>query len=94
MKNFLLDIDFEETAQRIAAEVNGAAPDLKAEKAELVSVSTKIKNGMAAILGGMHFPELEDEIDFEDLIDEDHHEGNDDELDDDTYAVRNRVPEQ
>lgn len=62
LKAYLLDLDFEETAQRIADQVNGASPDLTAERAELVSVSSQIANGMKALLRGMEFPELEEEI--------------------------------
>lgn len=63
LRAYLRTLDYTETAQRIADQVNNASPDLSAEKAELVSVSTQIRNGMNALLRfNSDFPELEDEI--------------------------------
>ncbi|MCX7714846.1 MAG: hypothetical protein N2171_03855 [Clostridia bacterium] len=42
--------------------VNNASTDLKAEKKELTDINKQITNGMNAILKGMDFPELEEEI--------------------------------
>jgi len=63
LKAYLLDIDFSETAKYIADQVNGAGPELTAEKAELVQVSTQIQNGVKAVLSGLDVPELKSELD-------------------------------
>lgn len=63
LKAYLLSLDFEETAQYIADQVNSAAPDLSAEKAELLQVSAQIANGVKAILSGVSIPELDQEMD-------------------------------
>lgn len=63
LKAYLLTVDFTETAQYIADQVNGAAPDLSAEKAELAQITTQISNGVKAILSGIVVPELEEELD-------------------------------
>ncbi len=63
LKAYLLDTDFEAEAQRIADQVNGSTPDLRAERAELADVSAQINNGLKAILTGMDIPELRDEMD-------------------------------
>lgn len=60
---YLMNINYEDTAKRIAQMVNGATPDLAKEKAELAQIDTKIQNGVKAILSGMKIPELEQEID-------------------------------
>lgn len=56
-------MDFIETAQYIAGQVNDASPNLSAEKTELVQVSTQINNGVKAILSGLDVPELKEELD-------------------------------
>lgn len=63
LKAYLSTIDYTATAQYIADQVNGAAPDLSAEKAELVQVSSQIQNGVKAVLSGLDVPELKDELD-------------------------------
>lgn len=63
LKVYLLETDFEAEAQRIADQVNNSSPDLKAERAELASVTAQINNGLKAILNGMDIPELRDEMD-------------------------------
>lgn len=62
LKEYFLTVDYDKVAEDIANQINGASPDLKAEKKELAAVSLKIKNGMNAILGGMEFSELQEEI--------------------------------
>ena len=63
LREYLRTLDYTETAQRIADQVNHASPDLSAERAELVNVSSQIQNGMKALLRfDSDFPELEDEI--------------------------------
>lgn len=77
LKAYLLGTDFEAEARNIADQVNGATPDLKAERAELAAVTAQINNGLKAILSGMDIPELRDEMDrlrlrkgeLEDIID-------------------------
>lgn len=63
LKAYLLGLDFEEEARRIADQVNGSTPDLRAERAELAEVSAQLNNGLKAILTGMDIPELRDEMD-------------------------------
>lgn len=63
LKAYLLDVDFEETAQRIADAVNSASPDCAKERAELADIDKKISNGVKAIISGMDIPELQTEID-------------------------------
>ncbi|HCM22819.1 MAG TPA: hypothetical protein DHW78_00630 [Ruminococcaceae bacterium] len=62
LKAYLLDADFEEVAQTIADAVNHAAPDLSKERKELSEINRKIENGVQAVLSGMKFPELEEEV--------------------------------
>lgn len=62
LKAYLLDADFEEVAQTIADAVNNTAPDLSKERKELSEINTKIANGVKAVLSGMKFPELEEEV--------------------------------
>ena len=63
LKAYLSKIDFTETAQYIADQINGASPDLSREKAELHDIEAKINNGVKAVLAGMVFPELDQELD-------------------------------
>nr|WP_319489030.1 hypothetical protein [uncultured Caproiciproducens sp.] len=53
-KAYLLDANFEEVAQTIADAVNNVTPDLSKERKEF----SKVK----AVLSGMEFPELKDEV--------------------------------
>lgn len=62
LKMYLLGADYDEVADKIVNMVNSASKDLSVEKKELSSINTKIQNGMNAILNGMEFPELQDEI--------------------------------
>ena len=62
LKEYLVQIDFEEMAQIIADKVNAASADLSKEKKELADITKQINNGVKAILGGMDFPELEEEV--------------------------------
>ena len=62
MKAYLLDADFKEVAQTIANAVNNTAPDLSKERKELSEINVKIANGVKAVLSGMKFPELEEEV--------------------------------
>lgn len=76
LKSYLVNTDFVKEAEEIANRINSASANCESEKRELVDVETKIANGMKAILRGMEFPELEDEIarlrlrksDLEDII--------------------------
>lgn len=62
MKAYFLEADFDEIGRTCAEAINSASDDLTKERAELAKVEQQISNGMKAILGGMEFPELEDEI--------------------------------
>lgn len=76
LREYLQNMDFRVEAQMIANYINSASESCEAEKRELVEIEKKIANGMKAILRGMDFPELEDEIahlrlrksDLEDII--------------------------
>ena len=63
LKAYLLDVDFEETAQRLADAVNSASPDCSKERSELADIDKKISNGVKAVISGMDIPELQTEID-------------------------------
>lgn len=63
LKAYLLGVDFEEEARRIANQVNSSTADLRVERAELADINAKINNGLKAILSGMDIPELRDEMD-------------------------------
>lgn len=60
---YLLDVDFNEMAQRIADAVNSASPDCAKERLELADIDKKISNGVKAVISGMDIPELPAEID-------------------------------
>lgn len=84
LKDYLLKIDYQELAERVADQINNASPNLEAEKKELAIIDNKIHNGVKAILSGIRLPELEEELDrlrtrkaeLEDVI---------------RYTVRNRI---
>ena len=63
LKAYLQTLDFDETAQYIADQVNNASADLSAEKNELQQINRQISNGVRAILAGANIPELEEELD-------------------------------
>ncbi|PHV69233.1 hypothetical protein CS063_16970 [Sporanaerobium hydrogeniformans] len=62
LKSYLKETNVEELAQYIADQVNNASPNLVEEKKELNEITTKIHNGVKAVLAGASFPELEEEI--------------------------------
>lgn len=62
LKAYFLEADFDEIGRTCADAINSASDDLTKERAELAKVEQQISNGMKAILGGMEFPELEDEV--------------------------------
>ncbi len=62
LKMYLLGLNFEKMAQKIADRVNNASPDLSAERKELADVNAKIANGTKAILNGLDYPELQSEM--------------------------------
>lgn len=55
--------DLRAAAEDLANQVNGATPDLSAEKKELLDIKTKLQNGTKAILSGLDFDELRAEMD-------------------------------
>ena len=63
LRNYLHSIDYNDAAEEICNKINNASPDLKSEKAELLEIERKLNNGVKAILNGLNFPELEDEMD-------------------------------
>lgn len=62
LKMYLLGLNFEKMAQKIADRVNNASPDLSAERKELADINAKIANGTRAILNGLDYPELQSEM--------------------------------
>ena len=62
VKNFLLEMDYAETAEKYYKEISSASRDCKAERAELAEVEKKIANGLKAVMTGLDIPELHDEI--------------------------------
>lgn len=62
LKAYLLTASYEEIADRIVDAVNSASPDLTKEKNELSQITAQINNGVKAVLSGMVFPELEQEL--------------------------------
>ena len=62
LKDYLLRLDFDEMAQTIADEINNASFDLKAERTELLDIEAKLANGTKAILNGLDYPELREEM--------------------------------
>ncbi len=64
VKDYLLRMDFEKEAKRIADIVNNSTEDLKEKRSELAEVNAKIQNGLKALLNGFDdFPELRTELD-------------------------------
>lgn len=62
LKAYLLETNFAEVVHTIANAVNNAAPDLSKERKELSEINVKITNGVKAILSGVEFLELEEEV--------------------------------
>ena len=62
LKMYLLALDFDEMAKKIAGQINSAADDLKAERTELLDVEAQLANGTKAILKGLDYPELQEEM--------------------------------
>lgn len=62
LKDYLLRLDFDQMAQKIADEINQAADDLKAERTEMLAIDAKLSNGTKAILNGLDYPELREEM--------------------------------
>lgn len=63
LKEYLRSADFTKVAQTIAEEVNNASPNLLRERTELAEIEVKIQNGVKAVLSGISFPELQEEMD-------------------------------
>jgi len=62
LKAYLLELDFDEMAHIIADRINSASDDLKAERMELLDIEAQIANGTRAILKGIDYPELQQEL--------------------------------
>ena len=62
LKHYLANVDFSEMAQQIADEINSATADLKAERKELADIIFQLNNGTKAILKGIDYPELQEEM--------------------------------
>lgn len=62
LQQYLLETDFEIVAEEAALQFNSASPDLSKEKAELADITTKINNGIKALMRNPDFLELDEEI--------------------------------
>lgn len=63
LKDYLRSADFSAIAHKIAGEVNNASPNLLKERTELAEIELKIRYGVKAVLSGISFPELQEEMD-------------------------------
>lgn len=63
LKEYIRNMDFEKEADEIMKNLAKGLPNAAAEKAELREINTKINNGIKAILNGLEFPELQEELD-------------------------------
>ncbi len=62
LKMYLLGLNFEKMAYKIADKVNSASVDLKEERIELADINAQLANGTKAILKGLDYPELQTEM--------------------------------
>lgn len=62
LKLYLEKLDFGQMAQQIADEINGATENLEKEKKELADIIFQLNNGTKAILKGIDYPELQEEM--------------------------------
>ena len=62
LKLYLEQLDFGQMAQQIADEINGATENLEKEKKELADIIFQLNNGTKAILKGIDYPELQEEM--------------------------------
>lgn len=62
VKSYLRSIDLHTVAVKLADQINSTCIDTSAEQTELIEVCAKIKRGTNAILDGMAYPELMEEI--------------------------------
>ena len=62
LRQYLVNLDYEQMAQQIAGQINGATADLKAERKELANIIFQLENGTKAILKGIDYPELQEEM--------------------------------
>ena len=63
VKDYIRRMDFAREADSIMAQLTKVSPNVAAEKKELREITTKINNGVTAILNGIVMPELQEEID-------------------------------
>lgn len=62
VREYLKTTDYDSIAAEINKQIRSASKDLTAEKKELAEVERQISNGTKAILRGLDYPELQDEI--------------------------------
>ena len=62
LKKYLLQLDFDRMGQEIADRINAAGNDLNEERTELLTVEAQLANGTRAILNGLDYPELQQEL--------------------------------
>lgn len=63
IKDYLVNMNLDEEVENVYKKITSAGSDVSKERKELAEITTKINNGMKAIMSGMIFPELQDEID-------------------------------
>ena len=62
VKSYLSSTDYQAIAAEINRQIESASKDYTAERRELVEVEKQISNGTKAILRGIDYPELQDEL--------------------------------
>lgn len=63
VREYLSSADYNSISDEINRQLRAAGNDCETEKAELREIDRKLSNGMRAILNGMDYPELRDEMD-------------------------------
>lgn len=63
VKDYLKQTDYRAISDEINRQIRAASKSCEAEKKEIQSIDWKLANGMRAILNGMDYPELRDEMD-------------------------------
>jgi site-specific DNA recombinase len=64
LREYFNTMDFTETAQKVADQVNAASVDLSKEKKEVAEITAKIANGVKVLMDMPDFKEMREEIDL------------------------------
>ena len=63
VKEYIRRMDFNREAEQIMSHLTDVGADVSAERKELMEITSKIENGVRAILNGLVMPELQEEMD-------------------------------